>query len=64
MDINTNENEMISQTVDDAALTAARPSQASQLAIGVVESIRADMAFDFIVDECHRSFPSNENCHR
>ena len=43
MDINTNENEMIGQTVDDAALSAARSSQASQLAIGVVESIGADV---------------------
>jgi hypothetical protein len=34
---------MIGQTVDDAPLSAARSGQASQLAIGVVEGIRADM---------------------
>ena len=43
MDIDTYENEMICQTVDDATLSAARSGQASQLAICVIEKIRPDM---------------------
>jgi hypothetical protein len=43
MDIDTYENEMIGQTVDDASLSAARSGQASQLAICVIENIRPDM---------------------
>ena len=43
MDIDTYENEMICQTVDDATLSATHSGQTSQLAIRVIKNIRDDV---------------------
>ena len=43
MNVNTYENEMIGQTVDDAAFSALASGQTCQLPICVIEGIREDM---------------------